>query len=73
MKGLTAMQLNADTIFEAAMNLPENERLDLASRLLDTIPPGTTSSDDPEFIAELDRRFNDGGATISWSEIRDRK
>jgi hypothetical protein len=67
------MQLSSDAIFEAAMALPENERLDLASRLLDTVPPGITSTDDPDFIAELDRRFNDGSATIPWSEIRDRK
>ena len=67
------MQLTPDAIFEAAMALPENERLDLASRLLDTVPPGIMSSDDPEFIAELDRRFNDGSPTIPWSDIRDRK
>jgi hypothetical protein len=67
------MQLTPDTIFEAALNLPENERLDLAARLLDTVPPGIMSIDDPEFIAELDRRFNDGSPTIPWSEIRDRE
>lgn len=67
------MQLTPEAIFEAAMNLPENERLDLASRLLDTVPPGIMSPDDPDFIAELDRRFNDGSPTIPWTEIRDRK
>jgi hypothetical protein len=67
------MHLTPDAIFEAAMNLPENERLDLASRLLDTVPPGIMSTDDPAFIAELNRRFNDGSPTIPWSEIRDRK
>jgi hypothetical protein len=67
------MQLTREAIFEAAMNLPENERLDLASRLLDTVPPGIMSTDDPEFLAELERRFTDGSPTIPWSEIRDRK
>ena len=67
------MQLTPDTIFEAALNLPDNQRLDLAARLLDTVPPGIMSIDDPELIAELDRRFNDGSPTIPWSEIRDRK
>ena len=67
------MQLTPEAILEAAMNLPENERLDLASRLLETVPPGMLSVDDPDFIAELDRRFNDGSPTIPWSEIRDRK
>jgi len=73
MEGWLTMQLTSDAIFEAAMSLPENERLDLACRLLDTVPPGMLSADDPDFIAELDRRFNDGSPTIPWTEIRDRK
>jgi putative addiction module component (TIGR02574 family) len=67
------MELSRDAIFEAAMALPENERLDLASRLMDTLPPGIMSAEDPEFLAELERRFNDGSPTIPWSEIRDRR
>jgi putative addiction module component (TIGR02574 family) len=67
------MQLTPDTIFEAALNLPDSERLALATRLLDTVPPEIMSIDEPEFIAELDRRFNDGSPTIPWSEIRDRE
>jgi hypothetical protein len=66
------MQLTPDMIFEAALNLPDGERLDLATRLLDTVPPEITSADDPDFIAELNRRFDDGSPTIPWSEIRDR-
>jgi hypothetical protein len=66
------MQLSSDALYEAAMKLPDNERLDLAARLLDTVPPGILSEDDPDFIAELERRFNDGSPTIPWSEIRDR-
>jgi hypothetical protein len=65
------MQLNPDAIFEAALKLPDNERLELASRLLDTVPPGIMSADDPDLVEELDRRFNDGSATIPWAEIRD--
>jgi putative addiction module component (TIGR02574 family) len=66
------MQLTPDMIFEAALHLPESERLDLAARLMDTVPPDVMSIDDPEFLAELDRRFDDGSRTIPWSEIRDR-
>jgi putative addiction module component (TIGR02574 family) len=65
------VQLTPESIFEAALKLPENERLDLAARLLDTVPPEIMSIDDPELIDELDRRFNDGSPTIPWSEIRD--
>lgn len=64
------MQINPDTILEAALSLPDNERLDLAARLLDTVPPGIMSIDDPNLIEELDRRFNDGSPTVPWSEIR---
>ena len=67
------MQITPDSILEAALSLPEKERLDLAARLLDTIPPGMTSIDDPELIAELDRRFNDGSPTVPWSDVRDAK
>jgi hypothetical protein len=65
------MQLTPESILEAALKLPENERLDLAARLLDTVPPEILSIDDPDFIDEMDRRFNDGSPTIPWSEIRD--
>jgi hypothetical protein len=65
------MQLTPDMIFEAALHLPDSERLELATRLLDTVPPDLMSVDDPEFIAELNRRFEDGSPTIPWSEIRD--
>ncbi len=55
------------------MSLPEGARLDLAVRLLDTIPPGIMSVDDPNFVDELDRRFDDNSPGIPWSEIRDRE
>jgi hypothetical protein len=66
------MQLTPQMIFEAALRLPESERLDLATRLLDTVPPEIMSVDDPDFIVELERRFNDNSPGIPWSEIRDR-
>ena len=66
------MQLTPDALYEAALKLSEGERLELATRLLDTVPPEMLSVDDPNFIAEMDRRFNDGEPTIPWSEIRDR-
>lgn len=67
------MQMSPDHILEAALNLPDNERLDLAARLLDSVPPDILSADDPALIAELDARFSDGSPTIPWSEIRGRE
>jgi putative addiction module component (TIGR02574 family) len=66
------MQLNSDTIFEAALKLTENERILLVSRLMDTIPGDDVcmSIDDPALLEELDRRFNDGSETIPWSDLR---
>jgi putative addiction module component (TIGR02574 family) len=66
------MQLNSDTIFEAALKLTENERILLVSRLMDTIPGDEVcmSIDDPGLLDELDRRFSDGSETIPWSDLR---
>ena len=69
------MELTPNTIFDAALALPDDERLALATRLLETIPPESDllSIDEPEFIEEMDRRLNDGSPTIPWSEIRDQE
>jgi len=66
------MQLSPDSIFEAALNLPEGDRLDLAHRLLDTLPPepDLVSLDDPNLIEELDRRAADDSGSVPWSELK---
>lgn len=66
------MQLSAETVLEAALGLPENERLALASRLLDTVPVGdsTISLDDDSLLEELERRFADREGEVDWTELR---
>ena len=66
------MQPTADTIFEAAVKLPEGERMELVSRLMDTLPdaPNLLCVDDANFIEELDRRAADDSGSISWSELK---
>ena len=66
------MQETPDAIFEAAVRLPENERLELVTRLMDTLPAelDLLSMDDPNLIEELDRRSADDAPGIPWSEIR---
>jgi hypothetical protein len=66
------MQFNADSIFEAAAKLPEGERMELVSRLMDTLPdaPNLLCVDDPNFIEELDRRAADDSGSIPWSELK---
>ena len=68
------MQLTPDSIFEAALGLPEGERLDLAHRLLDTLPPepDLLSLDDPNLIEDLDRRAADDSGSIPWSELKNK-
>jgi hypothetical protein len=66
------MPLPLETVFEAALELPEKERLALAFRLLETTPVEdlTISLADQSFLAELERRFADRGGEIDWSELR---
>jgi hypothetical protein len=65
------MDQSDERIFEAALMLPEQERIMLASRLLESVPSDdvTISVDDPSLIEELDRRFADRGGSIPWSEL----
>jgi hypothetical protein len=67
------MPATRDEILDAALQLPESDRLAIASRLMETIPedfPGL-ADDDPEFDAELKRRSGDTEGSISWEELRD--
>jgi hypothetical protein len=66
------MEPNANDIFEAAMMLPEGERLTLASRLLETVSAEdvTMGLADPALAEELDRRFADREGSIPWSDLR---
>lgn len=66
------MQLTADSIFEAASKLPEAARLELVSRLMDTLPGplNLPSLDDPNLIEELDRRAADDSGSIPWSVLK---
>jgi hypothetical protein len=64
------MHVTTDALYEAALKLTEDERLDLATRLLDTVPPELLNLDDPGFIAELDRRAADDEGSMPWSELK---
>jgi hypothetical protein len=66
------MQPTSEVIFEAAMKLPEDERLTIVSRLLETMPDEDSSAslDDPSLIEELDRRFADREGSVTWPELQ---
>jgi len=65
------MQTDPQAILDAAMQLPEADRLALVSRLMESLPPEgvTISLDDPELAAELDRRFAEGDEGVPWSKL----
>lgn len=67
------MQPASSELFDAALKLPEDERLILASRLLETVPdePCGLSLDDPDLVEELKRRSADREGAIPWSQMRD--
>jgi len=64
--------MEPNAILEAAMMLPEDERLALVFRLMDSLPSEdiTMSVDDPAIQTELDRRYADRDGGIPWFELR---
>ncbi len=62
------------SVFEAALALPEAERALLAERLLESLSPESDECTDAEFFAELERRraeVEQGVVTpIPWSQVR---
>jgi hypothetical protein len=68
------MQANTETILQAALQLSEDERYALVSRIIETLPEpdceAGLSLDDPDLLEELDRRFADESDTIPWSQLR---
>ena len=71
------MSSDAPDILDAALNLSDPERANLAYRLLQSLKPADVLSDeDPRFEAELRRRVEDyeaGRTTASeWDEVASR-
>ena len=66
------MNISREQVLQAALQLPDEERLQLAGDLLCSVPPGAEvwSIDDPEFLEELDRRCQDGTPSVPWSQMR---
>ncbi|MEX2288387.1 MAG: hypothetical protein WD648_14925 [Planctomycetaceae bacterium] len=68
------MSASSDDILKAALQLSEQDRLEIASRLLETVPeePPGLSADSPEFFAELERRSGRWEDAIPWEEVKDK-
>lgn len=69
------MSPKADAVFAAALELPEEERLELADRLLETLPPERQAEVEKVWAEEAERRLRDlregRASTRPWSEVRD--
>ena len=62
------------SILDAALALPESDRVLLVERLLETLPSEAEEVTDDELFAELERRsadFDSGRADpVPWSELQ---
>jgi putative addiction module component (TIGR02574 family) len=65
------------TLIEAVLALPESERLLVAERLLETLPPELADLSDEEFAQELQRRRTEviegKEETVSWSILKEQR
>jgi putative addiction module component (TIGR02574 family) len=68
------MSSQTQAFVDAALSLPEAERILLVEQLLESISPEQVEMSDGEFLAELERRsadFERGTAdAIPWSELK---
>jgi len=68
------MSPQTQALLDAALALPEAERILLVERLLETLPPETDEVTDDELFAELERRRMEVEQgvekPIPWSEVR---
>ena len=66
--------MNPLKVFEAALALPANERMQLVERLLETFGPETDGVDQAAFVAELCRRSDEidqgNAGLVPWSELK---
>jgi putative addiction module component (TIGR02574 family) len=73
---MTPMSSKVDAILNAAMELSDEERVDLADRLFSTLSDEYRTEVDRAWAEEIDRRakeIDEGRVTlVPWDEVRDR-
>jgi putative addiction module component (TIGR02574 family) len=64
----------SEEILEAALRLPEDDRFQLVTQLLESFPNDSSglSVDDAELLEELDRRFADPADAVPLSKLWDK-
>ena len=67
------MSNESQNLLSAALALPETERLWLAERLMETLPPDVDTQTDDEWFAELERRREEveknPSVAIPWKDV----
>lgn len=68
------MTRNADELLDEALRLPESDRAELATRLIDSLDPAADDDVETAWAAEIHRRLDDLDhgrvATVPWAEAR---
>lgn len=67
------MDTKTTTIRDAALALPEEERLTLADLLYESVDTDKFEVADDPFFAELQRRRQEVDETIPWSELKQKR
>lgn len=64
----------SDELLAELIKLPIDERRVLIKKAIESMPTEEVESwtDDPEFLAELDRRSGDLEGAIPWEKLRER-
>lgn len=55
-------------VLDAALQLSESDRMEIAERLLESLPEDELVND-PEFRKEIERRAADSAPGVPWKEI----
>jgi putative addiction module component (TIGR02574 family) len=68
------MSTTADNLYQAALQLPEGERADLAAKLMDSIDPITDADLDEAWDVEIAKRIEEleqgSVKAVPWAEAR---
>lgn len=65
------MTSTAQKLLQEALELPEDDRVEILARLLESLDGPTDPGWDSKWLAELDRRTASAGGSMDWSEVRD--
>jgi putative addiction module component (TIGR02574 family) len=73
---INLMALSTKQLLQDALQLPDQQRAELAAELLDSLPPALSGQDrsNAEWVAEIERRARaaQGGAPgVTWEDARE--